>query len=364
MCTLTTTRRGPPCGRMWGSLAVVAVVCFVLWPPGVSAEQTPVPVIDLHVDMPYQVNYKQRPVARGRGRYLAEHLLKSGVRSVVLPLYVPRDASPEGPLMQHLLGSYSVMKRRLAKTPPYRATRCQAQPVEVHFAFEGAAPLGRSLRSVRGWFERGVSVYGLIHAYDNELGASSTERHRRSGDHGLTRRGQELVRRVHALGGIVDISHMSQMSASDVLEQAEAAGAPVVATHSNAHALARHHRNLTDAQLRRVARTGGVVGINFHSRYLLGGAGVATLSDVVRHIEHVVRVAGPEHVAIGSDFEGGIRPPKALGDVRGFPRLARALQEVGMSRANIRRVFHDNAARVLCRTGGRARNNVKLRAAP
>jgi membrane dipeptidase len=90
-----------------------------------------------------------------------------------------------------------------------------------------------------------------------------------------------------------------------------------------------------------------VIGVNFHARFLTGGL-TAALSDVVRHVRHFVRIAGVEHVAIGSDFEGGIRTPKELADVRGFPVLARALQDSGLSRADVARIFHGNALRVLC----------------
>jgi membrane dipeptidase len=89
--------------------------------------------------------------------------------------------------------------------------------------------------------------------------------------------------------------------------------------------------------------------VNFHARFLTGGL-EASLSDVVRHVRHFVRVVGVEHVAIGSDFEGGIRPPKELADVRGFPVLARALEDGGLSRADVSKIFHGNALRVLCGT--------------
>jgi membrane dipeptidase len=135
-----------------------------------------------------------------------------------------------------------------------------------------------------------------------------------------------------------------------VLIQATADDRPVVATHSNARALAPHARNLTDAQLRAIARRGGVVGINFHAPFLLGRAGSAHVSDVVRHIRHVVRTAGIDVAAIGSDFEGGIRPPAELTDVRGFPTLAAALLEDGFSQAEVRKILSGNAHRLLCRS--------------
>jgi membrane dipeptidase len=89
-----------------------------------------------------------------------------------------------------------------------------------------------------------------------------------------------------------------------------------------------------------------VVGVNFHGGYLAVGRR-ATLADVVQHVRHLVNVGGLEHVAVGSDFEGGILAPVGLEDVRGFPRLAAALATAGFSRADVERVFAGNALRVL-----------------
>jgi membrane dipeptidase len=134
-----------------------------------------------------------------------------------------------------------------------------------------------------------------------------------------------------------------------MLELANARRSVVVATHSNARKLANHPRNLTDAQIRAVAATGGVVGVAFHAPFLSDTRN-ARLADVVRHILHIRRIAGIAAVAIGSDFEGGIRPPPELRDVRGFPRLAAALREAGLSQREIEQVFGRNAQRVLCQT--------------
>jgi membrane dipeptidase len=121
----------------------------------------------------------------------------------------------------------------------------------------------------------------------------------------------------------------------------------VVATHSNVRALADHPRNLSAAQLRAIARTGGVVGINFHAPYLARGR-AATLDDVVEHIRYAVRVAGARHVALGSDFEGDVRPPPQLSSVAKLPHLARALLDAGFGASDVRAVLADNALRLLC----------------
>src|SRR6185436_1457779 len=106
---------------------------------------------------------------------------------------------------------------------------------------------------------------------------------------------------------------------------ARAHHAPVVATHSNARAVAAHARNLTDDQLRVIRETGGVAGLNFHAQFV-NGTNEATVADVVKQAEHMVSVAGIDHVAIGSDFDGGIKTPEGLEDAGTLPVLAAALR--------------------------------------
>ena len=120
------------------------------------------------------------------------------------------------------------------------------------------------------------------------------------------------------------------------------------ATHSNARRLADHPRNLSDELLSAVAQSGGVAGVNFHSPFLVRGR-AAKLDDVVAQIRYMVRLMGIDHVGLGSDFEGDIRPPAELGDVRGFARLAAALEQAGFGRADIEKIFSGNALRLLCR---------------
>jgi membrane dipeptidase len=100
-----------------------------------------------------------------------------------------------------------------------------------------------------------------------------------------------------------------------------------------------------------IARTGGVIGINFHSPFLIRTGGEATLDDVVKHVRYVVGKVGIEHVSIGSDFEGDINAARDLHDVRGFPKLARALEASGLSNADVRKIMGLNALRVLCGSG-------------
>jgi len=318
-------------------------------PPAAEAADPPVPVVDLHVDLAYQLAFKDRPVERGSGQWLASELVAAAVAGVVLPLYVPHEVSAQGPRLEDLERAYRRLFTELAAAPPYAlpGTVPGARPVRTWLAFEGAAPLAGRPEGLAAWVARGLRVVGLVHAHDNALASSSgTSGSFRAVELGLTAAGRALVERALALGITVDVSHASDAAVADVLAVARSAGRAVIATHSNARALCRHPRNLTDEQIRGIAATGGVVGVNFHGGYLAVGR-VATLDDVVRHLRHAIDRGGIEHVALGSDFEGEIQAPAGLGDVRGFARLADALRAAGLSRADVERVFAGNARRVL-----------------
>lgn len=349
----------PYMGR-WQWFTVLGLCALALGTlPAARGEPGPPPVVDLHVDLPYQITAKGRSAAEGSGNYPAKWLTAAGVAGVVLPLYVPKEVNADGPHMADLERVFRDANAALAAQPPWVVSRtgspCASlaakDGVAAFFSFEGLTPLGLDPSSVESWVDRGVRLFGLVHSYDSPVASSSGYRFHESA-YGLSRRGKELVRRIVAFGGLVDVSHASDEATADVLALAQAGGATVVASHSNARALANHARNLTDAQIRAIAGTGGVVGIAFHTPFLTEAVR-ASLDDVVRHILHVRKVAGIEAVALGSDFEGGIRPPAELADVRGFSLLARALRRAGLSETELRQVFGGNAERVLCKSSVR-----------
>jgi membrane dipeptidase len=181
------------------------------------------------------------------------------------------------------------------------------------------------------------------HGKNSPLSASATGK---AVDFGLTEVGKAFCERVYAKGALIDVSHVSDAAFADIVLIAAKHHAPVVATHSNARAVAKMPRNLTDDQLRIIAATGGVAGVNFHAPFVTGGSD-ATIDDVVKQVEHLVKVAGIEHVAVGSDFDGGITPPAGLEDASTFPALAAALRRRGMSHDDVLRIFSQNALRVL-----------------
>ena len=307
--------------------------------------------LDLHVDLPYQVGFHDKALRQGSGQASLVALRAGNVGGVVLPLFVPRSVSPTGPRAEDLEASYLRVLAELFQGEGFEPPGCGAPRdgrVRTWLSFEGAGPLADAPQALPGWVARGIRVIGLVHTEHNALASSSGDTN--PVRYGLTDAGTRLVRRAHALGVAVDVSHASDRAVADVLSLARESGGIVVATHSNARALAGHPRNLTDEQLRGIARTGGVVGLNFHSPFVVRGR-PAKLADVVRQALYLVRVAGSEHVSLGADFEGGIRPAQGLSDASKFPDLARALLKAGLEEAVVRKLFSENALRVLCGSG-------------
>lgn len=315
-----------------------------------------VPVVDLHVDLAYRSLYKGRPFSLGSGQFSAESLLRGGVRGVVLPLFVPLDA-PSGRSRAQFERSYAHVFRSILSARPYSLPGCAvrragSEPREIStwFAFEGAASVGADEAELRKWSLRGVRSFGLVHTEDNTLaGSSGRGPSLRMTAGGLSEEGKRFVELVVELGGRVDVSHASDQSTDDALLISERLGSPIIATHSNARALAPHPRNLTDAQIRRIAGTGGVIGVNFHQPFLRSHPNERVrLGSVVEQIRYIAGLGGIDAVAIGSDFEGGITSVPELSDAGAYPRLADALRGDGMSEGDIEKVFSKNALRVLC----------------
>ena len=168
---------------------------------------------------------------------------------------------------------------------------------------------------------------------------------------GLTDAGKDLVRECNRLRVLVDLSHMNDAGFWDV---AAISDAPLVASHSNAHALCQHSRNATDRQLDAIRDTGGLIGINFGVGFLnpTGERDPALpLAQMVRHVDYIVDRIGIEHVALGSDFDG-TTIPAAIGDAAGLPALIAALEAGGYAGADLAKITHGNWLRVLAATWG------------
>ncbi|MDD3063797.1 MAG: gamma-glutamyl-gamma-aminobutyrate hydrolase family protein [Massilibacteroides sp.] len=163
---------------------------------------------------------------------------------------------------------------------------------------ENGYAIGKDLKNIALFKEMGVSYITLCHNGANDICDSARGE---AEWNGLSPFGKEVVREMNRLGMMVDLSHAAETTFYDVLEQSEV---PVIASHSSARALCDHPRNLTDGQLKAIAARGGVVQVCLYSGFINSDASKASLTDAVRHIDHIVDVAGIDHVGIGSDFDG------------------------------------------------------------
>lgn len=265
------------------------------------------------------------------------------MRTVVLSLFVPhpmeaRDADA-------LLEVLETAEALVASRGWARARDAAPGQIGVVYAVEGAGPLAARPDLIPSLVGRGVQLFGLVHTHHNALAESSSDPH--SHPPGLSKSGKRFVRAVYDAGALIDVSHASDASFDDVAAIALEQHKPIVASHSNARAVADHDRNLTDAQLRVVADTGGVVGVAFHAPFLRRAWREASVEDLVQHVAHMRAVMGPGHVAIGSDLDGLITAANGLSSHASIPAIATALQGSGLARAEVAAVLGGNAARIL-----------------
>jgi membrane dipeptidase len=216
---------------------------------------------------------------------------------------------------------------------------------------EGAEPLAPDLSDLDFWYERGLRSIGLTWSRANAFAHGVPFRFPSTGDTGLglTEAGKALVRRCNELGILVDLSHLNEAGFWDV---SELSSAPLVATHSNVNALCASSRNLTDAQLDAVGKSGGVVGINFAVSFLRedGHNDADTpLTEIVRHAEYIAERIGVDHVAFGSDFDGALMPEE-LDGIAALPRLVEEFRGGGWDEEAIEKITHRNWQRVLRET--------------
>jgi membrane dipeptidase len=240
---------------------------------------------------------------------------------------------------------------------------------------ENGQALENSLGALRAYYALGVRYMTLTHGKNTDWADSATDTPVHGG---LTPFGREVVREMNRLGMLIDISHVSPDVMRQVLDLSEA---PVIFSHSSARALVDHLRNVPDDVLKRMPKNGGVVMVTFIPPFVSpetaawgkglessifnaktsaemaqmekdysaihGPAPIATLAQVADHVDHVARVAGHDHVGIGSDFYGSTDEPKGLEDVSRFPDLFAELIRRGWSDADLEKLAGGNVIRVL-----------------
>lgn len=191
-------------------------------------------------------------------------------------------------------------------------------------------------------YHQGVRMITLTWNYPNELGYPNY-RYIHS-DKGLTPKGFEFLEIMEAKRILPDVSHLSDKGTMEVLRRFKG---PVVASHSNARSVHSHWRNMTDEQLRALAETGGIAGINFYGEFLEGSF-QSRVAPMVEHIRHMKKVAGIDSVAIGTDFDGMGSPGFfEIEDVSQMDKLSKSLENEGFKEEEVEKIFYRNAERVI-----------------
>ena len=222
------------------------------------------------------------------------------------------------------------------------AWRLKAEGKKAFFiGIENGYAIGSDLKNIKRYKDMGVNYITLCHSYDNHICNSSTNT--KDGSKGLTAFGRKVVKEMNKQGVLIDLSHASEGTFWDVMKLSKD---PIIASHSGVKALCKSDRNLTDDQLRALAKNGGVIQICIFKRYQNDNPSEASVVDVVRHIDHAVKVAGIDHVGIGSDFDGGGGLLGCNGD-NDMINITVKLIDMGYSEEDIRKIWGGNFFRVL-----------------
>lgn len=227
-----------------------------------------------------------------------------------------------------------VLIRTSADLAAYLKRRSSEPGITAGFlGVEGAHALEGDLDNIDVFFEHGIRMMSPTHFFDNDIGGSAHG----LGKAGLTAKGKEMVRRMQAKGMIVDLAHASSNVISDVLEISTR---PVFVSHTGVKGTCDNTRNLSDEQLKGIAKTGGLVGIGYWETAVCGKDAKA----IARAIRYTANVAGVEHVSLGSDFDGAVAEPF---DTTGLVQITDALIGEGFSDDEIKMIMGGNAIRVL-----------------
>jgi membrane dipeptidase len=355
------------------------------------------PLIDGHNDLPWAIrtdsvarhDVEKYDLRKATPGHTDLPRLKAGmVGGQFWSVYVPANVRDSG-YARVQLEQIDIARQVVAKYPEIewaltadalRASHARGR-IGSLLGLEGGHAIENSLGVLRAYYDLGARYMTLTHSANIDWADSGTDSVRHGG---LTEFGEEVVREMNRLGMLVDLSHVSPGTMSDALSVSEA---PVIFSHSSARGVTDHPRNVPDSIVRRLPQNGGIVMVTFvpafvsqqvarygdemqrvnadlRQRFAGDDAGrrreldawraahpapKATLKDVADHIEHIRRVAGADHVGIGSDFDGISDTPVGLEDVSMFPALFAELSRRGWSEADLRKLAGENLLRVLKR---------------
>ena len=284
-------------------------------------------------------------------------LRRGGVKAQFWSVFVPAGTDLTGDALLQTLQQIDIVHRMVKRYPDVFELAGTADDIERIVAegriasmlgIEGGHSIRGSLPVLRRLYDQGCRYMTLTHSKSLDWADSATDKPRSGG---LSEFGEEVIHEMNRIGMLVDLSHVSADTMKHALRVTQA---PVIFSHSSARAINSHKRNVPDDVLRLTAKNGGVVMINFYSGFVVPDAELAkdkqasgALSTVVEHIEHVIKVAGVEHVGIGSDYDGVPRLPAGLEDVSTYPRITQMLLDRGYNQKDIHAILGGNVMRVL-----------------
>ncbi|MCQ2196195.1 MAG: membrane dipeptidase [Bacteroidaceae bacterium] len=308
--------------------------------------------LDSHEDTPMFFEQGVRFDHRESHVLVDLHKMKEGMLDVgIMVAYLPQKERDEASLLQATAYADSVLDKleamvkahpehvAIAYTPDDLCRLKREGKKAVMMGIENGYAIGKDIRNVERFRQRGVVYMTLCHNGDNDVCDSA----RGCAEHGgLSDFGKEVVREMNRVGMMVDLSHAAESTFWDALELS---ATPIVCSHSSCRALCDHPRNLTDKQMKALAEKGGVMQVTIYKGFLVKD-GQATLRDVVRHINHAVKVMGIDHVGIGTDFDGDGGVP-GIASANELPNLTRALLREGYSVQDLRKLWGGNFLRVM-----------------
>lgn len=310
--------------------------------------------LDSHCDTPTFFDQDVQIYRRNANTCVDLHKMQEGgLDAVVMAAYLPQGGrSPEEfrqathradeileQIRSRVRGTFGVS---LAVSPKGLFLQKGNGRRSVLMGIENGYALGHYLGNVERYRREGIVYITLCHNGDNDICDSACRSNREHG--GLSAFGQQVVAEMNRTGMMIDLSHASEETFYQTLDLSTR---PVLCSHSSARALCNHPRNLTDDQLRAIAAKEGVVQATFYNDFLCE-SGEATIADAVRHIMHIIDVAGIDSVGIGSDFDGdgGVR---GLATASDFINLTRALMAEGLSEKSLKKIWGGNFIRVMSR---------------
>ena len=353
-----------------------------------------VPLLDGHNDLPWEIREKggsdvmrMDPEKSLAGQMTdVPRLRAGGVGGVFWAAYVPVDFI-RGGSARVALEQIDVIHRMTEQSPTLELALTAADVRRIHrqhriaslIGIEGGHAIENSLGTLRQFYALGVRYMTLTHVNTIDWADAATDSARHNG---LTPFGQEVVREMNRLGMLVDLSHVSDATMRTALRVSQA---PVIFSHSSARAIADHPRNVPDDVLAMLRTNGGVVMVNFYSAFTDPQAAAVmhdmvgverrikaehpndpakadslmeawraahpiprgTVATVADHVDHLVKVAGIDHVGIGSDFDGISTTPVGLEDVSMFPNLTAELLRRGYSDGDVEKILGLNVLRVM-----------------